>query len=109
MRTIALTMPAQHRRARFSGSVLSAGLTVTAADVTYICGLGPHAYPAVEQFVPARPGERVRYIACMGKHLTEFLSDADDWRGWGFRNQRLQNFLNHPPEGRAAPTAAAPG
>lgn len=66
------------------------------ADITYICSLGPHAYPAIDEFVPVHTGERLRYIACMGKHLTAFLAEAEDWRCWGFRNHRLLNFLESP-------------
>ncbi len=61
-------------------------------DIPYLCGLGPHAEPAVanypDLFIPCFTG----YPSRAGSWRSVSATPPADWREWGFRNWRLARY-----------------
>jgi hypothetical protein len=78
-------------------------------DVSYLCGLGPTALPAIDVLVdkihslgrPLSP----ELVYCQRNMTTEHRKRMRDWRAWTFRGDRLLRYL----QSVTAPSPIAPG
>ena len=67
------------------------GLT---ADLNYLLTFGPQALPAIEKMIELRTEVARRNLVWRRDDLVEELRRDMAWRSWGFRNWRLQRWLD---------------
>jgi hypothetical protein len=71
------------------------GGTGPAIDLAYLASLGPQAIPAREAYMAKIP--RLAQTVCNHRRAEENKMRDRNWRAWGFRSWRLQQYLtNHP-------------
>lgn len=77
----------------YSRELTGQGLSI---DLDYLSLLGPSAIPALDRLtarLPAGSGTWSKATAIRSDLVRELRDDADDWRGWSWRTQRLKDYL----------------
>ncbi|GLQ54103.1 DUF4153 domain-containing protein [Devosia nitrariae] len=76
-----------------------------ALDLDYVWRLGPDAIPALDVYIARVEGAEARMEAARTRaHLaTSFARRSDGWRGWSFRDARLQDYLLQHPQVATSP------
>jgi hypothetical protein len=74
------------------------GLT---ADLNYLLTFGPQALPAIDKMIQLRTEVVRRNLVWRRDDLVEELRRDMAWRTWGFRNWRLQRWLDAQARSRS--------
>ena len=62
-------------------------------DVCYLSSLGPPAIPAIDRAIQAR-GDNAALVSRRHELVQLQALDMASWRSWGFRQWRLQRYLD---------------
>lgn len=74
-------------------------------DMGYLKSLGPQAIPALDRYAKASVGDRSTLEETRAELYAEFIATSQNWRGWGFRAWRLEQYLAKDGRRPAAPEA----
>ena len=61
-------------------------------DISYVTSLGPQALPAIDRYFALRPALSSPFWRGIRSTLANRLL-MSEWRGWGFRDERLRRYL----------------